>query len=94
MSSGFLSIAIKLILSAFAIPAAGTGHAAFFINYGIFLFALWTAVAGLCAVGDKLFKPTHHAVFPGSDAVVIETQVVNQFNYIRQRHAMAQNPRN
>jgi len=83
-----------IILPAFAIPAAGTGHASFFINNAVFLRALWAAMAGLCAIRYKLFKPADHTVFPGGDTVVVETQVVNQLNHIRQWHSMAQNTRN
>ena len=88
-SRGFsIRAIIQVLLATFAVPAAGTGHASFFVHYGIFILTLWATVAGLGSVGDKLFKAAKYAVLPGGNAVVIETEVINQFNHIGQRHSM------
>ena len=48
-------------LTAFAVPASGTGHASFLIDNCVFIFTLRATVTGLGSVGDKLFKAVDYS---------------------------------
>lgn len=89
----FWSIFVARILSTFGSSARRTDETAFLINERLIPAMRTSLPVSLSPIGQIFLQSSLDPVFPTVDRLTIQFKARNQFQYLRNRHSVPENPR-